>query len=235
MSDHSVATWQIVYPGQQGDVPSTPKQVPHLTGTPNHSLEALRAKFGASILRSEVMWNETTVYIEPAMVVAICAWLQSEPSQSYECLVDITAVEYRNGVRPIEVVWHLRSLRHRAFLRLKAELPKDGKTPLSIASVYSVWKGADWLERECYDMFGITFEGHPDLRRILMWEQYKEGFPLRKDFPLRGRFSRSEQLKQALAANPEARYSMEELSISDAFEDLPADMRERLKIEKVGE
>ena len=235
MSDHSVATWQIVYPGQQGDVPTTPKQVPHRTGTPNHSLETLRAKFGASILRSEVMWNETTVYIEPAKVVAICAWLQSEPSQSYECLVDITAVEYRNGVRPIEVVWHLRSLRHRAFLRLKAELPKDGKTPLSIASVYSVWKGADWLERECYDMFGITFEGHPDLRRILMWEQYKEGFPLRKDFPLRGRFSRSEQLKQALAANPEARYSMEELSISDAFEDLPADMRERLKIEKVGE
>jgi NADH-quinone oxidoreductase subunit C len=61
-----------------------------------------------------------------------------------------------------------------------------------------------------------------------MWEQYKEGFPLRKDFPMRGRFSRSEQLKQALAANPEARYSMEELSISDAFEDLPADMRRRL-------
>ena len=63
-----------------------------------------------------------------------------------------------------------------------------------------MYKGADWLERECYDMFGIRFDGHPDLRRLLMWEQYKEGYPLRKDFPLRGRFSRSEQLRQVARA-----------------------------------
>ncbi len=77
-------------------------------------------------------------------------------------------------------------------------------------------------------MFGITIDGHTDLRRILMREQYSEGYQLRKDFPLRGRFSRAEQLRQALTQNPEAKYSMEELTIADAFEDLPLDMRRRL-------
>jgi NADH-quinone oxidoreductase subunit C len=134
----------------------------------------------------------------------------------------------------MEVVWHLRSLPYRRFLRLKVQLPKG--SPLEIDSVWSIYKAADWLERECFDMFGITFRGHPDLRRILMWEQYREGYPLRKDFPLRGRFSRAEQLRQALAQNPEARYSMDELSIVEAFEDLPQDMRQRLsRGEKTGE
>jgi NADH-quinone oxidoreductase subunit C len=128
----------------------------------------------------------------------------------------------------------LRSIPYRAFLRLKAQLVQG--EPLRVKSVWPIYKGADWLERECYDMFGVRFAGHPDLRLILMWEQYREGYPLRKDFPLRGRFSRAEQLRQALAANPEARYSMEELSIADAFEDLPDDMRQRLNAgERTGE
>jgi NADH-quinone oxidoreductase subunit C len=160
--------------------------------------------------------------------------LHDEPLHLYTYLSDVTAVEFRDPEEPIAVVWHLRSLAYRRFLRLKAELTPGA--PLEADSVWPVFKGADWLERECYDMFGIRFRGHPDLRRILMWEQYREGFPLRKDFPLRGRFSRAEQLRQALAANPEARYSMEELSIADAFEDLPPSMRARLDGgEKTGE
>jgi NADH-quinone oxidoreductase subunit C len=146
----------------------------------------------------------------------------------------VTAVEFRDLEQPIEVVWHLRSLPYRRFIRIKAQIERGQK--LEAPSVWDIYRGADWLERECYDMFGLRFVGHPDLRRLLMWEQYKEGYPLRKDFPARGRFSRSEQLRQALAANPEARYSKEELSIADAFEDLPDDMKRRLGTgERVGE
>ncbi|HET7613739.1 MAG TPA: NADH-quinone oxidoreductase subunit C [Gemmatimonadaceae bacterium] len=214
--------------------PETPKNIPHRGAPANPAAKALQDKFGASIRRVDVVWGETTVYIDPASVHDAIQWLHDDPSQRYDFLSDVTAVEYRDPEVPIEVVWHLRSLPFRRFLRIKAQLPKG--QPLEIDSVYDLYRSADWLEREVYDMFGIRFRGHPDLRRILMWEQYKEGFPLRKDFPLRGRFSRSEQLRQALAQNPEARYSMEELSIADAFAELPQDMRDRLsKGERTGE
>jgi NADH-quinone oxidoreductase subunit C len=213
---------------------ATPRGLPHRGGAANPSAEALRARFGDAVRRVDVVWGETTVLVEPARVRDVVQWLHDDDAQRYDFLADVTAVEFRDLERPLEVVWHLRSLPFRRFLRLKAELPKDG--PLVVPSVWPVHKSADWLERECFDMFGVRFEGHPDLRRLLMWEDYREGFPLRKDFPLRGRFSRSEQLRQALAANPEARYSMEELSIMDAFADLPAEMRERLTVgERTGE
>lgn len=220
--------------GSEQPAPVTPKNVPYHGGPTNPSAGALKARFGDAVVRVDVVWGETTVIVDRARVNEIVRWLHDDPQQRYDYCSDITAVEFRDLERPIEVVWHLRSIPFRRFLRLKTLLPKG--QPLAVPSVYDIYRGADWLERECYDMFGIRFEGHPDLRRLLMWEQYKEGFPLRKDFPMRGRFSRSEQLRQALAQNPETRYSMEELSIAEAFEDLPADMRQRLGGgEKVGE
>ena len=220
--------------GSEVAPPSTPRNVPYRDGTPSPSVDGLRAKFGDAIQRVDVVWNETTVIVDTARVGEVIQWLHDEPSQRYDYLVDVTAVEYRDLDRPIEVVWHLRSLPYRRFLRVKALLFKG--QPLVVPSVWAIYKGADWMERECYDMFGIRFEGHPDLRRILMWEQYKEGFPLRKDFPLRGRFSRSEQLRQILALNPEAKYSMEELSVLEAFDELSLEQRQRLRAgEKVGE
>ncbi|HEV3485436.1 MAG TPA: NADH-quinone oxidoreductase subunit C [Vicinamibacterales bacterium] len=220
--------------GRDAAAPVTPHDVPYSGGDPNPSAPALTARFGDAVRRVDVVWGETTVIVAGAQLLDMVRWLHDDPGQQYTYLSDVTAVEYRDVERPLEVVWHLRSIACRRFLRLKVLLPKG--QPLEVPSVVPVFKGADWLERECYDMFGVRFVGHPDLRRLLMWEQYKEGYPLRKDFPLRGRFSRSEQLRQALAANPEARYSMEELSIADAFEELPDDMRRRLgEGEKTGE
>jgi NADH-quinone oxidoreductase subunit C len=190
------------------------------------SVAALRAEFGDAITRHAVSCGDTIVYVDRARVHDVLAWLKTDPGQRFDYLTDVTAVEYRDPERLLEVVWQLRSLPRKADLRIKVELDKRG--PLEVPSVWDLWRGADWLEREVYDMFGVTFVGHPDLRRILMWETYAEGYPLRKDFPLRGHFSRAEQTRQALAANPEAHYSMEELSIAEAFKELPEDMRERL-------
>jgi NADH-quinone oxidoreductase subunit C len=231
-------TGSVYQPGHAladgASAPKTPYAIRHRGGDANPSAAAIKEKFPAAFVRHDVVWGETTVYVSAPSVAEVCTWLHDDPSQQYEYLSDVTAVEYRDSASPLEVVWHLRSLAYRRFLRIKAEIVKGAE--LKVPSVWSVWRGADWLERECYDMFGIRFEGHPDLRRLLMWEDYKEGFPLRKDFPLRGRFSRSEQLKQALNANPEARYSMEELTIADAYGDVPRDMQQRLRGgEKVGE
>jgi NADH-quinone oxidoreductase subunit C len=170
--------------------------------------------------------GEQIVYLARERLLDTMKWLKETPGQEFDYLVDVTAVEFRDKERPLEVVYFLRSLQRKADLRVKVELASD---ELVVDSVWSLWHGADWLEREVFDMFGVTFKGHPDLRRILMWETYAEGNPLRKNFPLRGRFSRAEQVRQALNANPEAHYSMEELSIAEAAGDVPEDMRDRLR------
>lgn len=192
----------------------------------NSSVEALRSEFGDKIGESSVSCGDTIIFVENNSLIDVMHWLKDTPEQQYNYLIDVTAVEYREQDRPIEVVYLLFSLEHKVQLCVKVALPKDDD--LVVDSVVPVWQGADWLEREVYDMFGIEFRGHPDLRRILMWETYAEGYPLRKDFPLRGHYSRSKQLKQALHAAPEAHYSLEELEIADALGDLPEDMKERL-------
>lgn len=190
------------------------------------SVARLRARFGEAVLGAAVVCGDTIVHVTNAQAHDILAWLRDDPAEQFNYLTDITAVEYRDTELPLEVVYQLRSLDRKADLRVK--IPLDPTQPLEVATVWDLWKGADWLEREAYDMFGIVFKGHPDLRRLLMWETYVEGYPLRKSFPLRGHFNRAEQTRQALGANPEAHYSMEELSIAEAYTELPADMRERL-------
>lgn len=194
--------------------------------SPASSVAALRAAFGAALLRDRVSCGDSIVWVEASRSHDMLAWLKDTPGQGFNYLTDVTAVEYRDPERPLEVVYQLRSLNRRTDLRVK--IPLDKTAPLEVDSVFDLWRGADWLEREVFDMFGVRFRGHPDLRRILMWDTYAEGHPLRKDFPLRGHFTRAEQTRQALAANPEAHYSIEELSIAEAFDELPEDVRQRL-------
>ena len=194
--------------------------------SPASSVAALRAAFGPALLRDRVTCGDTVVWVEASRSHDMLAWLKDTPGQEFNYLTDVTAVDYRDPERPLEVVYQLRSLARRTDLRVK--IPLDKSAPLEVDSVIDLWKGADWLEREVFDMFGVRFRGHPDLRRILMWDTYAEGHPLRKDFPLRGHFTRAEQTRQALAANPEAHYSIEELSIAEAFDELPEDVRQRL-------
>src|SRR5215213_10321899 len=215
--------------GRPDSVPSTSPGPAPLRGAAaavSPSVASLRSAFGSAIERHFVSSGQTAVYISRDRSHDVLAWLKDRPGQEYNFLTDITAVDYRDPERPLEVVYQLRSLARKADLRVKIAL--DKRTSLEVRSVYDLWRGADWLEREVYDMFGVTFLGHPDLRRILMWETYAEGYPLRKDFPLRGHFSRAEQTRQALAANPEAHYSLEELSIAETYGELPKEMQERL-------
>jgi NADH-quinone oxidoreductase subunit C len=176
------------------------------------TVSALRARFGAAVGQHTVVaGDEHVVYVDRDAVAAVMRWLRDDPAERYDYLQDVTAVDYGGG-RPLEVVYQLWSIPHRHGLRVKAVLPLSD---LAIDSVEPIWATANWLEREAFDMFGIRFRGHPDLRRILMPENYAEGHPLRKDFPLRGRFSRAEQTRRALTMSVEDFYTPQEMSVVD--------------------
>lgn len=183
---------------------------PEADASSHPSVAALREVFGPAVLHHEIQaGDEHVVFIRADRVVEILRWLKETPDQEYDLLVDLTAVDFGGG-RPLQVLYQLWSIEHRQALRLKVELPLD---ELEIDSVVELWATADWLEREVYDLFGIRFRSHPDLRRILMPENYAEGHPLRKDFPLRGRFSRLEQTRRALTIDIESDYTTEELDV----------------------
>ena len=178
---------------------------------PHPSVDALRGRFGDSILRHEVVaGDEHIIYLPAERSLELLTWLRDDPDQRFDLLRDVTAVDYGGG-RPLQVVYELWSIPFRRQLRVKVELPL---TDLEVDSVYYLWRAADWLERETYDMFGIVFRGHPDLRRILMPYNYAEGYPLRKDFPLRGRFTRAEQTRRALSMQTADHYSPYELDLA---------------------
>jgi len=153
-------------------------------------LESLMTKFPKAVLsvEADAARGEVAARVSAEHIVDVSRWLHDAPEAAFNHLTDICSVDYPEDRNRFEVVYHLHSLPYNRRLRLKARLPEEHPT---IASVTGIWKGAEFLEREVYDMMGITFTGHPDLRRILMPEDYSEGYPLRKDFPAEGRGWRS--------------------------------------------
>jgi len=147
------------------------------------ALTGFREHFSEAITSSYEALGEVTFYVDPSSIVEICTYLRDDPQLDFNMLADLCGVDLGIDQEPrFEVVYHLNSLTKFHRLRLKAQIIGDEP---SIATLTGVWKTANWLERETYDMYGINFEGHPDLRRILMPEEF-QWHPLRKDYPVRG-------------------------------------------------
>jgi NADH-quinone oxidoreductase subunit C len=141
---------------------------------------ALREKFPQATARASL--DHEAVNVAAADLPAVLQTLRDE--FAYDLLTDLTAIDWAEGTTPrFTVVYHLFSTTRHDYLRVAADCPNDLEP--AVPSVTGLWAGANWHERECFDMFGIKFDGHPDLRRILMWEGYPY-HPLRKEFPLAG-------------------------------------------------
>jgi len=133
---------------------------------------------GASFEASQSV-DFTTIYAPAEHLVATCLALRDTPALRFEVLAEVTAADYLPRTPRFEVVYHFLSVANRQRLRVKVRVAADGTVP----TVQSVYPGAGWPEREVWDMFGIVFDGHPDLRRLLMPEDW-EGHPARKDYPV---------------------------------------------------
>lgn len=138
-------------------------------------------KLGADIEESELAYGELTLTVQPADVVDVLTFLRNDVQCQFVSFIDASGVDYPQRAKRFDFVYHLLSPRQNLRIRVKVRTDED--TP--IPSVTSVYPGADWFEREAYDMYGILFSGHPDLRRLLTDYGF-EGHPLRKDFPLTG-------------------------------------------------
>lgn len=144
--------------------------------------EEIKGRFPEEVKAIQEFRGQVSVIVRKERIHDIMKFLKETPEFDFDFLEDLCGVDYlgKKDVR-FEVVYHLFSMKHRNMIRIKAEVPEDD---CNIDSVTDIWAGANWHERECYDLLGIVFKGHPDLRRILLPEDW-EGYPLRKDYPLK--------------------------------------------------
>ena len=143
----------------------------------------IKEKFPQAVEETVCFRDEHTIRVKREHLLAVSRFLKEDPAGTFNFLSDLCGVDYRGREPRFEVVYHLYSMEHKHRLRMKVSL---SESDLSIPSVTSIWRTANWHERECFDLLGITFSDHPDLTRILTPDGFKE-HPLRKDFPLRGR------------------------------------------------
>ena len=146
----------------------------------NRAVIKLKERFAADIVDVKEFRGEVTVTVKKENIVEICSYLKTD--LAYNLLTDVTAVDYLGQQPRFLVVYNMYSIPNKDRLRIKAQVCESAP---EIDSVVKLWSSADWLEREVFDLFGITFKNHPDLRRILMTEDWV-GHPLRKDYPLQG-------------------------------------------------
>jgi len=143
--------------------------------------EAVSAALPGAVSGSAVAYGELTVSADASRIVDVLRFLRDDPACQFACIIDITAVDWPAREKRFDVVYHLLSPRKNQRIRVKVET--DETTPVS--SIISVFPGAEWFERELYDMYGVLITGHPDMRRLLTDYGF-DGHPLRKDFPLTG-------------------------------------------------
>ena len=149
---------------------------------PLEIVDRLKEKFGTELVDIYEFRGRVSVTVRPDKITDICRYLHDDPDLYMDYLADLCGVDYPDRKYRFEVVYNLFSIKHRHRIRIKALLQE--KDP-NVDSVVPIWAGANWHEREACDMYGIVFNGHPDLRRILMPDDW-EGYPLRKDYPLKG-------------------------------------------------
>jgi NADH-quinone oxidoreductase subunit C len=147
-------------------------------------LDLLEAKLGSALLETHSQFGDDTAVIEAPRWREAALFLRDDPRLAMNMFVDLCGVDFLpiRAEPRFEVVCHLRSVQHAHRVRIKARVGAQDGSDAEIDSLVPVWKGADWFERETFDMMGIVFRGHPDLRRILMYPEFV-GYPLRKDYP----------------------------------------------------
>lgn len=146
---------------------------------------AVRERFGDAVRGVTLYRGELTILVTNEAAHDVLAFLKSDAALAFDMLIDLTAVDWRVRVPRFDVVYQLYSTANYRRLRVKSDVGVIERGD-SIPTASDLWASGNWLERECFDMFGINFAGHPDLRRILLPEDWNEGYPLRKDYPLRG-------------------------------------------------